>query len=385
MTDKKVMEAFNEVTKKPYKDQAIFYLNAFWPDEFEKDEAARDAIYKGWQGFLEIDKLQWEEVNKKIWKQGWKEGNSLDELFSHKYLERIGRTLTVVAFRTEFRKIDVNFDKRMAMIEYLLFAHNHSVQDLMDKPQGDNSKELDDATAQLQAVQQALTEIQEKNEKQKVLVEAQKAAEAAAQAALEASIVAKANAESALESQQVAEAAVKKAEAELAAAVADLRRQEEEHKAKIDALEAKSHDAALGIVARNKAANELAQLKEKDPLPLRKAKITQEAALHAVEKERKAAENATFLCVQSANKAAEAKSNAQSAAQQAEAARAESEEQARQIEAAVADTIQKFEAAKALVEEMKKKSGSRQGSIWWLSRDLQEAGKYMPKQSGGFS
>jgi len=383
--EKKVMDAFNEVTKKPYKEQAIFYLNAFWPEEFEKNEAARDDVYKGWQGFIDIDKLQWEEVNKKIWKQGWKEGNSLDELFSHKYLERIGRTLTVVAFRNEFRKIDVNFDKRMAMIEYMLFAHNHSVAELMDKPQGDNSKELEEAQAQLAAVQAALTELQEKNEQQKILVAAQTKAEAAAHAALEASIVAKDNAEAALKQQKEAEAQVRKAEAELAAAVADLKRQEDEHKSKLEALDHKAHDQSTGVVARNKAANELAQLKGQDPLPLRKAKITQEAALHAVEKERKASEIATEKATQVSNKAAEAKADAELKKQQAETARAEAEEQARQIEEAVADTIKKFEAAKELMEEMKKKSGSRQGSIWWISRDLQEAGKYMPKQSGGFS
>jgi len=290
----------------------------------------------------------------------------------------------VVAFRNEFRKIDVNFDKRMAMIEYLLFAHNHSVTDLMGKPQGDNSKELEDAQAQLVAVQQALSEIQEKSEKQKVLVAAQLQAEKAAQDALEASIAAQAKADTALSSQKEAEAAVRKAEAELAAAVADLKRQEDEHKAKIDGLEAKAHDANLGIVARNKAANEVAQLKGQDSLPLRKAKITQEAALHAVEKERKAAESATEKATGDARKAAEAKANAETAARQAETARAEAEEQARQIEAAVEDTIKKFEAAKEYLEEMKKKAGSRQGSIWWLSRDLQEAGKYMPKQSGRF-
>eukprot|EP00034_Subulatomonas_tetraspora_P000052 GABW01000070.1.p1 GENE.GABW01000070.1~~GABW01000070.1.p1 ORF type:complete len:55 (-),score=12.36 GABW01000070.1:83-247(-) len=38
----------------------------------------------------------------------------------------------------------------------------------------------------------------------------------------------------------------------------------------------------LGVVKRNRAANELAQLKDEDPLPLRKAKITQGAALRRV-------------------------------------------------------------------------------------------------------
>jgi len=359
-------------------------LNAYWPDEFEKSEPNREAVYKGWQQFLEVDKLQWEEVNKKIWKQGWTEGNSLDELFSHKYLEKIGRVLTVIAFRNEFRKIDVNFDKRMAMIEYLLFAHNHSVPDLMDKPQGDNSKELDEAQAQLAAVLAALTELQEKNEKQKELVAAQTAAEAAALAALRASVEAQSKADTALSSQREAEAQVRAAEAEASAAAGELKRQEDEHKSKIDALDAKTHDQHLGIVQRNKASAELAQMKGQDPLPLRRAKITAEAALHKVEKERKAAEAATEKAKQDANKAAEAKSAAQTAARQAEAARAEAEEQARQIEALLKDTLEKYEAAKAYLEEMKKKSGSRQGSIWWLSRDLAEAGKYMPTGSGRF-
>jgi len=287
MTEKKVMDAFNEVTQKTYKDQAIFYLNAYWPDEFEKSDSAREAIYKFWQHFVDVDKLQWEEVNKKIWKQGWKEGNSLDELFSHKYLEKLGKTLTVVAFRNEFRKIDVNFDKRMAMIEFLLFEYKHSVPDLMSKPQGDNSKELEEAQAQLAAVQQALAELQEKNERQKVLVAEQKAAEAAAKKAGGNQTEAGGKGQATLAAQRDAEAKVRKAEADLAAAVADLAKQEEDYKSQIRALEAKAHDAHLGVVAKGKAGNELAQLKEKDPLPLRKAKITQEAALHAVEKERK--------------------------------------------------------------------------------------------------
>jgi hypothetical protein len=43
-------------------------------------------------------------------------------------------------------------------------------------------------------------------------------------------------------------------------------------------------------VARNKAAAELAQVKNENPLPLRRAKITQDAALRKVEKDGKAAE-----------------------------------------------------------------------------------------------
>jgi len=379
------MDEFNAVTKKPYKDQAIFYLNAYWPEEFDKSEDAREAVYKAWHQFIEIDKLQWEEVNKKVWKQGWSEGNSLDELFSHKYLEKIGRTLTVVAFRGEFRKIDVNFDKRMAMLEYLLFEHKHSVADVMDKPQGDNSKELEEAQAALQQVQQALTELQEKNERQKVLVAQQLAAQQASTEAAVRASTAQTKAEAALAAQKVAEAQVRKAEAELAAAVDELVRQEKAPQDAIHALEGKATDPNLSGMKQNLEKNELAQLREKDPLPLRKAKITQGAALKAVERERKQSEAATEKAQHDAQAAEAARKEADQKVVDAQRAREQAEEQARAIEAAVADTIEKFKAAQAYLEEMKKKSGSRQGALWWLSRDLAEAGKYMPKASGNFS
>jgi len=57
-------------------------------------------------------------------------------------------------------------------------------------------------------------------------------------------------------------------------------------------LEAKAKDETVALFARRTAENTLAQLKQEDPLPLRKAKITQEAALRKVEKERKKAEEA---------------------------------------------------------------------------------------------
>jgi len=48
----------------------------------------------------------------------------------------------------------------------------------------------------------------------------------------------------------------------------------------------------LGVVKRNRAKAELAQLKCTDPLPLRKAKITQAAAVKKAEKRRKQSKRA---------------------------------------------------------------------------------------------
>jgi hypothetical protein len=56
-------------------------------------------------------------------------------------------------------------------------------------------------------------------------------------------------------------------------ALASVNAQEKAFKDAIADLEAKSNDESLSTVKKNKAKAELAQLKQEDPLPLRKAKI----------------------------------------------------------------------------------------------------------------
>merc|ERR1711862_580403 len=98
-----------------------------------------------------------------------------------------------------------------------------------------------------------------------------------------------------------------------------------------------------GVVSRNKAKNELEQLKAEDPLPLRRAKITQEAAIKKSEKTKKAAEET------------------------------------------LADCQEKFKEAQAYLTKVKASCGSAQGGIWWIERELHEAKKYMPTAKGGIS
>jgi myosin heavy subunit len=323
--EEKIMKEFNEITHKPYKHQAVFFLNAYWPEFQRKDkkfEEFPEQVWKFWQKLLDIDKTQWEELHKKLWKTGWTEGSSLDEFFSHKYLEVLGKTLTGIAFRNEFRKIDVNFDKRMALVEFLVWEFGRNVPEMMKRPQGDNQEEIMAAQAALETVQKALADLQ-------VKLEAQKAA---------------------LEAQKEAEEKVKKAEAELKVAVDDLAKQESDYKHQVDTLNAKAHDDKAGAVSRNKAANELAQLKEKDPLPLRKAKLTQEAALRAVQVQRKAAEEATAAC----------------------------EAEKKRVEQAVEDAHQKLLKAQEKLDEVSRKGGGGQGSLWWIQREIDEAASFLP-------
>jgi len=284
MGEAKWKAKFAELTAKTHKEQAIWWLNGFWESDPAVSAKEAENIWGFAHMFIKLDA-----------KNG-KAGNEIDELMAHRFLEQLGETLTVVEMRERLRKIDIDNNKRVALSEYLLSRYNKPVEVLIVAPQGSgNQKELEAAEAQLAVVATAL------------------------------------------EKQLAAEESVRKAEASLQAAVDDLKAQEDAYRHQCEALEAKANDSKLGAVQKNKAANELAQLKAKDPMPLQRAKITQEAALRAVQKERKAAEAATAEC------------------------------QARMDE-----------AQKSLAE-LRQNGGVPQGQMWWLDRELIEAQKYMPK------
>merc|ERR1712137_1217652 len=94
--------------------------------------------------------------------------------------------------------------------------------------------------------------------------------------------IAKKDADAAIEKDNEA----KSAQEELEAALAALKAEEDAYNQKKAELEKKSQEG--GVVSRNKAANELAQHLAEDPLPLRRAKITAEAAVKRSEKATKA-------------------------------------------------------------------------------------------------
>lgn len=145
-------EQFKEVTNKTYKEQAIFFLNAYW-DEHQADGE------KMW-GQVEL----MEELDEK----NGKEGSDLDEMKAHIFLEKQGGTMTVLQLRQKLRKMDLDFNKRMAMIEFLLFSYDEDVQELIKRPQGAN-EELKKATVALATAQ---TEIDRIEAEKKRLTEA---------------------------------------------------------------------------------------------------------------------------------------------------------------------------------------------------------------------
>jgi len=167
MAEGKDQKAFNEVTTRRYADQAMFFLNAFWPEMGDKAEQ----VWGYWQKFVELDKLQWGALPEGKRDEEWKEGSSLDEFWSHKYLESFGKVLTALKFREEFKKIDVNFDKRMALVEFCLWDFKQTVEELMKRPQGTN-EELVKAQAALREVQAEIKKIEDKKTKLEAAMQA---------------------------------------------------------------------------------------------------------------------------------------------------------------------------------------------------------------------
>jgi len=303
--DAKFREKFDALTKKNYVGQARWFLNGFWNDGAESET---ENVWKFAQKMIELDKRK-------------KEGNDLDEFEAHKFLEAQGETLTVIALREKLRQIDIDNNNRMALIEYLIFKYKKSVEATVNAPQSDNKEEMEKASRMVESAQNALIEMQAKLEEQKQALAAQKKAEDEA----------------------------RKAEEENKAALAELKKQEDEYHHKCADLEAKSKEG--NIVQKNKAVQELAQLKAEDPLPLRKAKITQESSVRKAEKSRK----------------------------EAEAATARTAEKTRQVETLTKEAEKKFDEAQQYLEEVKAKGGSSQGDIWWMQREITEAKKYLPK------
>jgi len=191
------LDRFRQVTAKIYSDQAKFFLNAFWKESGDQAET----IWQYTQKIVELDT------------QKGKNGSDLDEFNAHRFLEHMGETKRVVELRESLRSIDLDFNKRMALIEYLLYKYKQTIKELLSRPQGE-SEELAQAEQRLKEVQVAM-----ENMKQ-----------------------------------------------ELDA----LKKEEDSVQKKMHQLEQKANDEKLSQVQRNSATNELAQLKTGDNMRVRK-------------------------------------------------------------------------------------------------------------------
>merc|ERR1712137_963982 len=164
------LDKLHELCAKPYKQQAIWYLNCFWEQGADKEAELF------WQYVLKNEELDLENH---------KEGSGLDELKAHMFLERFDETLTVREMRDKLRSTgaigESERPKTVPLTHYLLYKYNVDWNTLVDeRRQGDNKEEMEKAEKMLQEVQAAFRQSEEKAATaRKALAEAQNAENAA--------------------------------------------------------------------------------------------------------------------------------------------------------------------------------------------------------------
>jgi len=323
---------FRELSAKIYRDQAVWFLNAFWgtPNFANEKEAETIWIYKHKCDQFDL--------------QNRAEGSGLDELNAHRFLEHFHLTQTVQEMRNALRTAgafkEMKFNT-VPLVHFLVFLYKVDWKYLVNAPQGDNKEEIAQAQAMLDAVSRAFDESERRAHEAKVSLKNAETRESEAKAS------------------EVEAAAAKR---ELEAALAEVHAQQKAYDDKAAELKAKSETG--GQVAQSKAKAELAQHLNTPTLPLNKARITQEAAVKKAEKTRLAAEEAR---------------------RSAQAARAKAHEDKLAAEAAVDDARKKVDEAEAFLQFVKSKPGNAQGSIWWMERELHEKRAYLPTAKGGYS
>jgi hypothetical protein len=158
MISSKNMELFNWIAKRPFKYQAIQFLNHYWDDLSKEAEH----IWEYYLGFKEIEPKD--------------KACDLDEFFAHKFLEQFGQTMTALELRDALKDIDVNRDHRMCLLEYLLFRYKKSLDDFIGRkthveiPAEEKEHMSEDLVKAITALQIVQTEI-EKIEKTKADLE----------------------------------------------------------------------------------------------------------------------------------------------------------------------------------------------------------------------
>jgi len=348
-------EKFGSLCGLPYKHQAVWYLNAFW------EQGAKAEAETLWEYVERCSKIDHAKAD----------GSALDELEAHRFLEQIHEPHTVLEMRSKLRSTGAigqnERPKNVPLTHYLLFKFGSDWRKLVNASQGDNSAEIAEAQRKLDAVQAAFDAADAR---------AREAAAAAAEAnsRFEAAKKPEADALAAEAEAREAEAPFKAACEELEAARADVAAQESAYNSKTEEL--KNASETGGVVQRNRAKVQLDAHLAEDPLPLRKAKLTLEAAQNKADKarapfqiKREAAEAARQVA-ETARIAAENAANAAEAAKNASLA-------------AVEAAAQRMAEAEEYLNEVRNKPGGAFGALWWIDRELHEKKKFMPTAKGG--
>lgn len=99
---------FSEISQSTASAQARYFLNAYWP-ELQPGQAER--FYNEWKVFKIIQKEA----------QIPEDSPAIPQALATLFLQRLKRTVSATEFKTEFAKIDTNFDGHMSFMEYLVW------------------------------------------------------------------------------------------------------------------------------------------------------------------------------------------------------------------------------------------------------------------------
>jgi len=360
--------SFDQICSLPYREQAVWVLNGFW-DELHGEA---ETIWSAVELFGELDL--------KAGVPRGAEGFNLDQVLAAKFLEESDQTLTARERKAAIREIDVNSDGQMACVEYLLYkyiAAIKSAEAVVAAKQG-QAQEVAACQAIIDRVTAMLPEVEAK-------LAGQRLAKSEVVAALVAVKSAQSAAKAALTEQERAEAELvaaartaELAKVELARAVAELEAQEAAHTAELARLELLAVDETVGPVKRGMAANTLAALKNEDPLPLRRAKLTAEAALRKVQKKEAAAQTAA---AEAASATGQCKAKCAELAEkeaELEATKAALEEAVRALEQSYAELSARMSDAQRALEALKRGTNGL-GAVWWMERSLYRADESLPR------
>lgn len=166
--DEKSLEYFNEVCARTYGEQCQFFLNAFW-DEFGDQAEVIYAVI--WDIFKKVE-MESQGIS---YLHLYEEGFDLDfdmgllvfermtnyfrssegKAHATQYPAALPTEMTAIVRKKELRnKVDVNFDGRVGMLEYLLYQFKASPKTLMERStrSAESNPELDAARAALAEV-----------------------------------------------------------------------------------------------------------------------------------------------------------------------------------------------------------------------------------------
>merc|ERR1711879_1132853 len=213
------------LAKLTYKQQAVWFLNAFW-EIVPSIETEAETL---WKFVLTCNELDLEFHD---------EGCGLDEMKAHVFLEKFNETLTVRELRAKLRSTgaleESERPKVVPITHFSLFKYNVDWHKLVNASQGDNSEEIKKAQKMLDEVNAAFRESDEKHQQAAASLRAaeKSAAEAASKEAdaksTEAAANSAADAAKAKEDEAITqEAPFKAAQEELEAALAEVKAQED--------------------------------------------------------------------------------------------------------------------------------------------------------------